>query len=357
MALSTGKQKYYDLSYLLNTSLWDQYYFSTVDDKTSIAPSSILPNQRLKFSENTPSNYDSLYSASDISGAGIFRNLYLKGAFNVNSTSVNSWIALLSGAQGIVFGSSGSSNQGVPFPRTVNPFLDSKNADNGEDIDSFAGYRRLTEDQIAELATAIVSEIKRRGPFVSLSHFINRSLQQAQSNPFNYPQAFGLMGVIQAAIDNSSINRLSAFKSGAVDGDWITLGSQSPEPLDNPMFADGGKDFSSLSNPNSPSRSAYGNRSTAIPGWITQADILQTIGPALSARSDTFRIRVMGQSPENSGKGTRLFLEAVVQRRAEYVDELSNDATVAYEGLSPVNQLFGRKFRIISVKEISADQI
>ena len=66
-----------------------------------------------------------------------------------------------------------------------------------------------------------------------------------------------------------------------------------------------------------------GNRSTNVPGWITQGDILQSIGAVLSARSDTFTVRVYGDvlDPLDSTKViSRAWCEATVQRYPDYVD-------------------------------------
>jgi hypothetical protein len=41
---------------------------------------------------------------------------------------------------------------------------------------SFKGYRFLTMDQLDSIATAIVTEVKNRGPFVCLADFVNRAL-------------------------------------------------------------------------------------------------------------------------------------------------------------------------------------
>ena len=58
-----------------------------------------------------------------------------------------------------------------------------------------------------------------------------------------------------------------------------------------------------------------------IPGWLTQADVLAPLAPVLSARSDTFTIRVMGESPANEDNqiASRSWIEVTVQRVPEYV--------------------------------------
>ena len=58
-----------------------------------------------------------------------------------------------------------------------------------------------------------------------------------------------------------------------------------------------------------------------LPGWLTQADILAPLAPTLTARSDTFTIRVMGESPasEDNQLASRSWIEVTVQRVPEYV--------------------------------------
>jgi len=58
-----------------------------------------------------------------------------------------------------------------------------------------------------------------------------------------------------------------------------------------------------------------------LPGWLTQADVLAPLAPVLTARSDTFTIRVMGESPasEENQIASRSWIEVTVQRVPEYV--------------------------------------
>jgi hypothetical protein len=53
------------------------------------------------------------------------------------------------------------------------------------------------------------------------------------------------------------------------------------------------------------------------PGWVMQSDILSPLAPVLTARSDTFTIRVMGETKANSP--ARAWVELVVQRTPDYV--------------------------------------
>jgi hypothetical protein len=104
-------------------------------------------------------------------------------------------------------------------------------------------------------------------------------------------------------------------------------------------------------------RREQGYRSTGIPGWLTQADVLQVIGPAISARSDTFLIRCHGEALDANGKVTATaYCEAVVQRMPGYVDP-SNPPRARGSELSPINRTFGRKFEIVSFRWLTPSEI
>ena len=45
----------------------------------------------------------------------------------------------------------------------------------------FSGHRVLTDAQLDKLAEEIVAQIRRRGPFLSLSEFVNRQLTSASN--------------------------------------------------------------------------------------------------------------------------------------------------------------------------------
>ena len=104
-------------------------------------------------------------------------------------------------------------------------------------------------------------------------------------------------------------------------------------------------------------REEQGYRSTGIPGWITQADLLQVLGPSLAVRSDTFRIRTYGEALDEQGKViAKAWCEAVVQRMPEYVDP-ANAAVERDTALTPVNQRFGRRFNVVSFRWLSPQEI
>ncbi|MDC0368489.1 hypothetical protein OAN13_02230, partial [Opitutales bacterium] len=53
------------------------------------------------------------------------------------------------------------------------------------------------------------------------------------------------------------------------------------------------------------------------PGWVMQADLLSPLAPVTSARSDTFTVRVLGES--GSQNIAKAWIELVVQRTPDYV--------------------------------------
>ncbi len=102
---------------------------------------------------------------------------------------------------------------------------------------------------------------------------------------------------------------------------------------------------------------AEGSVAYGTPGWIRQADILRAIAPVLSVRDDTFLIRAYGDVKDASGNITaKSWCEAVVQRKAEYVDP--SDKSTEYTNISSaINTKYGRKFHIISFRWLSEDEI
>ncbi|MGE9269707.1 MAG: hypothetical protein ACQKBU_02805, partial [Verrucomicrobiales bacterium] len=89
-------------------------------------------------------------------------------------------------------------------------------------------------------------------------------------------------------------------------------------------------------------------------GFVTQADLLQSIGPALTVRSDTFTIRAYGNSLSSSGETvSEAWCEAVVQRMPEPVNPDES-------GLNPEMDEgvdFGRRIVMTKFRWLSRDEI
>ncbi|MGZ0654411.1 hypothetical protein ACWPKS_02285 [Coraliomargarita sp. W4R72] len=318
-----------DTSYLVNDALWDQFYFSGLQTDLSNSDlqkyDSVPLNGNYRFVKEPElfRTNDSQLSASEF---------VIDGGFNINSTKVEAWKALLAGANQLNFdptsgGATGSLQS--PISRFVYPKAGSGNSKD----EQINGFRELSDNELQKLAQAIVAEVKERGPFLSLSDFVNRRLQTTDRNQ-------GLYGAIESAIRKSGIN------SKLVGQEYLI--SDTP---------------SNFTPPNNYITEVFnGNLLEGIAQWVQQADILQRIAPLISARSDTFKIRAYGEvvDPIN-GNIVSALCEAVVQRQYDYIntDDPVNAANYVFDKstekyleipLDSLNEMFGRKYEIVNFK-------
>ncbi|MEO0414990.1 MAG: hypothetical protein AAF226_08575 [Verrucomicrobiota bacterium] len=357
-----GVQTYgtgFDTSWHCNDMLFDRYYLSgiapefdidetgyqktgTIEDsltrffgqdltadKSSPLITPYLPEHKTVsevISELTPSvaNHDSYKKLAGYS--------MIKGPFNVNSTSLSAWTSLLRANRDLlVKQADGSTNEeeGTPFPSSSTPSSD----DEGNNP-LWSGFARLTDEQIVDLATEIVEEVKSRGPFMSISDFVNRKVGGAD------PADIKLHGgALQKAIDESEINRTALDSAGGVNSNYRAL-----SPIIKPTTKNG-------------------STTNGIPGSVTQADILRPLAPRLTARSDTFRIRAYGEvrSTDESNIISKAICEAVVQRFPDYMDTeedpTNNQPWSDVTSLNQINKTLGRKFKIVQFRWLSPDEI
>lgn len=345
---NTYRGAHYDYSYELNDALWDGFFFSGVD-RTNGLP---LPNARLSaWSADGQVDMDSLVDEQRSA-----TQIVMDGGFNINSTSVAAWESILGSMREIeTLGEAPSeADQLHNYSRFLAPVAPSSGTvpspDEGESLT--AGYRNLTDSQISALAREIVTEIRNRCsaadsngdryPFLSLSGFINRSLDTTIEN-------FAYRGALQAAIDRSSINGMATSESSG-DGLW-----QANAVTDLPNY--GEKNYQMESRP----------MAEGMLGYLMQADLLNKIGSILQARSDTFTIRSFGSAySEIEGADTNsAYLEMVVQRLPVYVDpsdaaEEFVDLAVDFDDelpLSKTNLEFGRRYKIVSTRWLEPGEI
>lgn len=326
----------YDLSYLLNDTLYDRYFLTGVRPGDALLPDEPLPNARLQLRSNKdPAEVKEFNQAA---GA-----LMLKGAFNVNSTSVEAWASFLGGQRGTDVGiDQGSAVSAVDAetPFTWNGYPFAGRVDEGElgadEPASLLGFRALGDAEVRWLAERIVEQVKARGPFPSLSAFINRTFfrdtlyrQDLSSTTLDELE---LSGALQAALDASRDSQQApnrAFSEEGIevsDGDY--LNSRYPEAVG-------------------------GSRASGVPAYLTQAHLLSQIDSAIAVRSDTFVIRAYGESlAPNGSVEAKVWCEAYVQRLPDYVD--SSDAPENSTDLSPTNERFGRQFALVGFRWIDA---
>lgn len=319
----------YDLSFELNHTLWDAFFLST---GSTYAKQQFLtdpghpplPNGRMRLAPVT-GPAATAESLTDFHRAAY--GLSVDGAFNVNSTSVEAWKAVLGATRRL-----SADGKSATFPRVLSPPGGQWTAgDSTEAEAAWSGNRVLSTTEIDSLAQAIVTEVRKRGPFLSLADFVNRRLANNDT---------GRMGALQAAIENARLN--DRFKSAY--------------PLDNsrslPDYShpDNIKDATRLEQTLKPDCKAWG-----IPGYLTQGDLLQVLGPMLNARSDTFVIRAYGDATDAGGNvQARAWCEAVVQRCPE---PIAPDASGLNSILLGKPTDMGRRFVVKSFRWLRPEEV
>ncbi|HAV14000.1 MAG TPA: hypothetical protein DCX06_11005 [Opitutae bacterium] len=355
----SGTQSYADLSYLINESMWDRFFVSTIpqDPNVPLGLDTVLPNTRHKLVADSngsfPGNADLRASAKGFEEAA--GNLVIEGGFNVNSTSVVAWRLFLSSLLGenavAANGALTYSNDRVASSKKayslLSEVLDAGTGNMKPDFPYvWSSARSLSTSEINALAVEVVAEIKRRGPFLSLADFVNRRLvPDATTRDGDF---LGLKGTLQTAIDristdptNPQINK-EFYTSGTYSGaDFRVDPSTATENLVDAEHERG-----------MPGVEA-GSRMFGIPGFLTQADLLSSLAPLLTVRGDTFVIRGYGESISSlsSSALSKAWCEAVVQRVADPVDTLDPGGRV-----QPIGT-FGRQFKIVSVRWLNEDEI
>ena len=378
-----------DHSFGANLAIWDRYWFSTINignldgqvkqigtfAKNIIEnKENCLPNKRVEFIR---SRSNLKRKASDIekdfqNPNKVTRNFYYTGMFNINSTSKEAWKALLGSLheQYLKIDGQFSKVQDFPIVRFANIIgqklggyasgagTQSKINDSfGNEGEGWRWYRSLDEKEIDNLAEQIVEEVRSRGPFMSLADFVNRrayseNLEQARS------------GALQAAIDKTKN---------------LNSGNDISENMPNT------NDYKNLIPDNSNASGRAG-----APGYLSQGDILSCLGSGMSARSDTFTVRAYGDVVGLDGNPlAKAYCEAIVQRTPEwFVDEeeetLYSEDNYTFDSLvfkrnyrnekpdehhaffskfqrntnlQAVNRLLGRRFKIVSFRWLTPDEI
>ena len=275
-----------DLMDLANRSIWNDFYLTG-----AVLPAAAdrpYANDRIERAPDAPDAPDAPLQAE---------HLMQRGALNVNSPYPRAWLSTLAAqfemdvaltSQTQLTGTSGDTGSpslqtaSSPLLHALRPATGAVDQAGSANPAAWRGHRRISEGdspesrQLSALAESIASEVRSRGPFASMADFVNS-------------------GILQKAINSTSLQ---------VENTPVPSINQDFEPT---------------------------MRET--PGFITQGDLLQALEPALTYRSDTFRIRAYGETRgiDESIKSS-VVCEAVVQRLP---------ATHA-------NAALGRRFQIIS---------
>jgi Tfp pilus assembly protein PilX len=328
--------------------LFDRYFFSGLATGVTLpdfAAGQPLPNPFLRVVATAPDG--TVLSAAALAAAGAdgytSKALLQEGAFNVNSARVAAWQAVLrsgrftSGAQFSYLAATAATGTaadssawqvtpaGAVFFRFPSSAEETFQADAGYAASSTVppaapnaasianthlfrrGLRALSAEQTVALAAAIVARQRQKfadsGPYRSLDEFLNPS------------PLFGGVSLLERAL-----------------ADVVTSDGQQ---INDPLTV---AEFSSQ--------------------WLTQADLVGLLAPVLFARSDTFRIRAYGDTanPVTGAVEGRAWCEALVQRLPDYCDA-TQPAETPPAALNPLNQTYGRRFKIIHFQWLTASSL
>jgi len=366
----------YDIAYETNHALWDKFFISglefeqdgkpTWDDDTSLNLGGISPSS---FDYNAMNELSSelLDKGATFAYHETGRLLTNKGAFNVNSTSVEAWRLILSSIRNLKRTSSVDGEESVSQEDSPNsPYssilytgiAEGEKPKTNADDQLFAGFRGLTDKEVDELAQEIVNQVRLRGPFLSLSDFVNRRLVDIDSSSrpsLSSRDGTALMSPLEAAIELSGINDSLHKKQGG-DRD------STDDALPFTQFEHWGD-----------KRLAPEWKASGLPGYLSQRSILNAVGSSLTTRGDTFVIRTYGESRSATGAVlARAYCEAVVQRTPNYTnpsddplepilipetDDPSETKFILNTELSETSHKFGRKFIITRFKWLKKDEI
>lgn len=352
-----------DHSVLANYALYDRFYFSSIAPVGSKTTANVLsdflanraPLLTQSFVPYIPSGQTPTTIATELLNAGrpsatayrvAAEYQMVKGAFNVNSTSVAAWKAVLGSMR----------NTPVPVMWSRNGLLEMRNSSynpiapmslvNGGNATDLAvnsaqtdnvrtnqwnGYRDLTDAQLQTLAERIVDQVRTRGPFLSMHEFVNRQI--GANSPLTR------MGALQAALEASQVNN-------------VVFNTQVPIAAANVSDATLYRNRTVEAN--------VGNPAEGAPGWISQGDLMRVIEPLATVRADTFVIRVCGEALNaNGGVTARAYAEAVVQRMPDYINPVNRPSVNAYTDATaaPLNKAFGRRLQVVSFRWLSQQEV
>ncbi|MDE0837132.1 MAG: hypothetical protein OSA84_12350 [Akkermansiaceae bacterium] len=311
-----------------------------VTGKTPLVNRSYQPILEDRATTNARQLYKNRVAPTD-SWKTIASRLEVEGMFNVNSTSVAAWRALLGHArkQRVPYvaesGTSWKPELSDETDYVLSRFTIAGDTEAGTpsssgdflDATEFTGYRTVDDEFLDAMAEEVVKQVRARGPFLSLAEFVNRQLSSGD---------LALAGTIQAALNQ-------------VSEDLGTFSALVGSPVNQPTaLPDAGYQFP---------EAAVGYKAYGLPGWTRQADILRPLAPILSARDDTFIIRAYGDARSPDGKVlARAVCEAVVRRTREFVDP-ADAADLTTQPTQPVNQTFGRRFQVVSWRWLAHDEV
>lgn len=390
----------YDDSYCLNHLLFDDWFVSSLaprpQDWPALRPgtgqeyvwnSAVLTSIRARWSEFVagqplpnacylpragasafdPGATGSAYPGNPALPAGYQRvaaHLRVPGQFNVNSTSVPAWRAMLGNLRDrkvpvLRPGATSVTEVAAQNPLSRMDISPEGPNSGGGNSGAVLGFAALTDEQLDLMAVEIVRQVRLRGPFLSLSEFVNRRLAPADGTDTD-PTIAGAIGMALRLLERTSGQHPSPRA--------LALGKPVARAADFPV---GILPRLSLGEWNSPTgdyahpKAAEGSSNFGMPAWPRQADVLNTLAPVISVRDDTFVVRAFGSAPTGRGSSARAWCEAVYQRLPDYIDPSVpphepplGEVTPPVGSLSRApNVALGRRFRMVSFRWLTPSEL
>ena len=411
-----------DRNHLVNAALWDRYFLSSAapepnvgasySEKRSLAKvledlaagAGALNNPRMRVwsgRNTTTAEGVAAVAAALKDRRRIAGQLVNEGAFNVNSTSVDAWAAVLASTKRAHVANlapeAPAANRNARYPRAPR-------SDTAASLprapwttaESWQGFASLDDSQLRLLARAIVDENRFRTqyrvrteddrerakagslgprrfrganagtlvevptPYLGMSQFVNRFLEPPSRSPAVPGNAVQKSGALQAAIARADAD---GAEIAVRSGESARFGSAQLGPSQGPgqnTYADPAYreavevvDAGNRGGLAAKSPSNQGHAAAFAPGNVLQHDILAAVGAGLATRSDTFVIRAYGdtRAPNGESRG-RAWIEAVVQRTPDFCNP-NQPTETAFESLTAANKALGRRFRIVSCRWLS----
>lgn len=360
-----------DHSFMLNMALYDRFYFSGFASQAG--PYSAGKNHARLVSDFSqgisltdprivlnlpygakPAEMRSLMTDGNVNRyAQVAAWQKINGAFNINSTSVSAWKAMLASIHSDeavynkITGINTTALTKLPNTGSTDARISRFRlplTTSGQPGSFWLGPRELYDEDLEKLAGEIVNQVRSRGPFLSMSEFVNRQLGTDTKSQ---------TGALQQAIDNAKINEKyrpeAKLLANQYSGYSIDAAKVATYKYKNPVAGTG---------------ASY----QGAPGALSQADLLNVLGNASTPRSDTFTIRAYGEARNSNHRITAVaYCEAVMQRQLEYVDPADSVyamvkppaplTSIHPELTSPSNRIFGRKMTMASFRWLAKSEI
>lgn len=390
----------YDDSYCLNHLLFDDWFVSSLsprpEDWPSLRPGpgqeyvwnpAVLSSLRARWSEFAggqplpnacyqprggaaafdPGATGSVYAGNPALPVGYQRvaaHLRVPGQFNVNSVSVPAWRAVLGNLRDtrVPVLRPGATSATEVAARNPLPRMDvapEGTSSGGGNSGAVLGFAALTDEQLDLMAEEIVRQVRLRGPFLSLSEFVNRRLAPADGTETD-PTITGALGMALRTLERAS-GRHPASRATALGKPVARAADFPPGILPRLSLGDWNSTTGDYSHP----RAAEGNSNFGLPAWPRQADVLARLAPVIAARDDTFVVRAFGSAPLGRGASARAWCEAVYQRLPDYIDPSAaphepplGEVAPPLDSLSrATNVALGRRFRMVSFRWLTPSEL